>query len=226
MKISKKHAVLFILFIVPLLFYIYLQMGTYNFGKLPIVTKEVIDVSNIDKKIKFKGKVSVINFIGKDTIDSRGELFNLNEKIYKKFYGYTDFQLISFVDKELKPQTEALKEKLGKYTNMIKWNFIYTSKDEMDAIHDSFKSDSKLDSNSHTSQAYIVDKEVALRRGESTIKSLKKKKLFGYNMQSVAELKNDMFDDVKVVLAEYSLALKKNNRSEDRRKKSISNEEK
>ncbi len=201
-------------------------MGTYNFGKLPIVTKEVIDVSNIDKHIKFKGKVSVVNFIGKDTTQSRGELFNLNEKVYKKFYGYTDFQLISFVDKAYKMQTEELKEKLSKYTNMVKWNFLYVSKDEVDAVYKSFKTNKELDSNIHSNEAFIIDKEVALRRGESTIKKLKGKKLFGYNMQSVAELKNDMYDDIKVVLAEYSLALKKNNRSEDRRKKSISNEEK
>ncbi|SNR17522.1 thioredoxin domain-containing protein [Tenacibaculum jejuense] len=226
MKISKKHLVLFILFIVPLLFYIYLQMGTYNFGKLPIVTKNVIDVSNIDKKLKFKGKVTVVNFIGKDTTDSRGEIFNLNEKIYKKFYGYTDFQLISFVDKAYKSQTEALQKKLSKYTNMVKWKFLYASKEEINALYESFQTNEKLDDNIHTIKAFIIDKEVALRRGESTIKKLKKKKLFGYNMQSVAELKNDMFDDVKVVLAEYSLALKKNNRSEDRRIKSISNEEK
>ncbi|WP_299672932.1 hypothetical protein [uncultured Tenacibaculum sp.] len=226
MKISKKHLVLFILFIVPLLFYIYLQMGTYNFGKLPVVTKDVIDVSNIDRKFKFKGKVTVVNFIGKDTTDSRGEIFNLNEKIYKKFYGYTDFQLISFVDEAYKSQTEELAKKLGKYTNMIKWKFLYASKAEIDALYESFQTNEKLDANIHSKKAFIIDKEVALRRGESTIKKLKEKKLYGYNMQSVAELKNDMFDDVKVVLAEYSLALKKNNRSEDRRIKSISNEEK
>jgi hypothetical protein len=35
--------------------------------------------------------------------------------------------------------------------------------------------------------------------------------LFGYNASSVAELNNKMTDDVKVILAEYRLALKKNN---------------
>jgi hypothetical protein len=35
--------------------------------------------------------------------------------------------------------------------------------------------------------------------------------LFGYNTSSVAELNKKMTDDVKVILAEYRLALKKNN---------------
>ena len=33
--------------------------------------------------------------------------------------------------------------------------------------------------------------------------------LYGYNAESVAEINNKMEDDVKVILAEYRLALKK-----------------
>ena len=34
--------------------------------------------------------------------------------------------------------------------------------------------------------------------------------LFGFNSQSVAEINNKMVDDVKIILAEYRLALKIN----------------
>jgi len=34
---------------------------------------------------------------------------------------------------------------------------------------------------------------------------------FGFNSNSVADLNNKMVDDVKIILAEYRLALKKNN---------------
>ena len=34
--------------------------------------------------------------------------------------------------------------------------------------------------------------------------------LYGFNSQSVAEINNKMVDDVKIILAEYRLALKKN----------------
>jgi hypothetical protein len=35
--------------------------------------------------------------------------------------------------------------------------------------------------------------------------------LYGFDATSVAELNNKMIDDVKIILAEYRLALKKNN---------------
>ncbi len=221
---NKKYIVLFALFIVPLLFYIFLQTGTYNFGKLPVISNNIIDVSNIDNKVKFKGKVSVAVFIGRDIKGGEGEIFNLNEKIYKKLYGYADFQLIVFAEKEQEENLRPLIKKLSQYTNMQKWHFVYASKDEIRTIFDSFQSLDELDYNTHSSNAYIIDKENRLRRGKSTIKDLKSKKIFGYNMKSVAALKNDMYDDIKVVLVEYSMALKKNNNSDERRKKRISDE--
>ena len=45
---NKKRAVLFLLFIFPLLFYLVLSSGINNFAKLPIVTKNIADVSLID----------------------------------------------------------------------------------------------------------------------------------------------------------------------------------
>ena len=222
----QKFIVLFALFIVPLIFYIFLQLGTHNFGKLPIISKDVVDVSLIDKAYKFQDKISVVIFLGDDIDTEQGEVFNLNEKIYKKFYGYTDFQLIVFVGKGEKAAVEKLKKRLSINTNLVKWNFIYTSGQEMRAIHESFKTtDDVLDDNFHISKAYLIDKDNCLRRGSSTIKAQENDKLFGYNMKSVAELKNDMHDDIKVVLAEYSFALKKNN-TDERRKQSISNEKK
>ncbi len=224
MNKTQKNVVLFALFVVPLLFYIFLQLGTHNFGKLDIVNKNVIDVSHVNKKYTFKNKVSVVTFLGNDLSKSEAGIFNLNEKVYKKFYGYTDFQAIAFVAKGKEQEIEKLKKRLSLNTNMIKWNFVFASSEEMKAIHETFKPLDALDTNFHTSKAYIIDKENNLRRGKSTIKSLEDKNLIGYNMTSVAELKNDMHDDIKVLLAEYSFALKKYNDSDDRRKNSILNE--
>ncbi|MGB1043274.1 MAG: hypothetical protein ACPGU6_07760 [Tenacibaculum sp.] len=226
MKISKKHIVLFVLFFVPILFYILLQLSTHNFGKLPIVSKSVIDVSLIDKNFTFEKRVTVVSFLGNDIQVAKGEVYNLKEKIYTKFDNYVSFQMISFVDESQKEAIEELKEMLSVNTDLARWDFIFASAEEMQALHESFKTSGPLDENFHSSKAYIIDKELNLRRGKSTIKSLEDKNLFGYNMKSVAELKNDMIDDLSVVLVEYKMALKKNNRSEDRRTNSISNEKK
>jgi hypothetical protein len=57
---------------------------------------------------------------------------------------------------------------------------------------------------------YIIDKEGNLRGRDDDEDNLNGR-MFGYNSSSVAEINNKMVDDVKVILAEYRLALKKNN---------------
>jgi len=222
----QKYIVLFALFIVPLLFYIFLQLGTHNFGRLPIVRKNVLDVDLINKKYQFHDKVSTVLFLGDDLDISNIEVFNFNEKIYKKFYGYTGFQVIAFVVDGQQVAIEKIKKRLSINTNLIKWHFVFTSPQEMTAIYDSFNVAEKLDAHYHSSKTYIIDKENHIRRGTSTLKAQEKMKLVGYNMKSISELKDDMHDDLKILLAEYSFALKKNNNSDERRKQSISNEKK
>ena len=223
---AKKFIVLFVLFIVPLLFYMLLQFGTHNFGKLPIVSKDVIDISLINKNFTFDKRVTVVTFLGNDIDLVKGEVYNLKEKIYNKFSNYVSFQMISLVDESQKQAIDDLKKMLSVNTDLTRWNFVFASAEEMQALHESFKTPNPLDESFHSPNAYIIDKEYNLRRGKSTIKSLEDKNLFGYGMRSVAELKNDMIDDISVVLVEYKLALKKNNTSEDRRTNSISNEKK
>jgi hypothetical protein len=55
---------------------------------------------------------------------------------------------------------------------------------------------------------FIVDKDQNLRgRNNDEDEGTK----YGFDTTSVAELNNKMEDDVKIILAEYRLALKKNN---------------
>ena len=54
--------------------------------------------------------------------------------------------------------------------------------------------------------AFIIDKSKALR-GRDDDDGIK----FGYDSRSVADINNNMLDDVKIILAEYRMALKKNN---------------
>ena len=55
---------------------------------------------------------------------------------------------------------------------------------------------------------FIIDKDKNVRgREDDEDEGVK----YGYNTTSVAELNNKMEDDVKIILAEYRLALKKNN---------------
>ena len=55
---------------------------------------------------------------------------------------------------------------------------------------------------------FIIDKDGRLRGREENLEK-KEEKIYGYDTSSVADLNNVMVDDVKVILAEYRLALKK-----------------
>jgi len=212
----QKYIVLFALFIVPLIFYIFLSVSTYNFAKLPVLNKNVADISNLDASKSFQEKVSVVAFPGKNIDAIKGELFNLNEKIYKKFYGYTVFQFIMIAPKESEQDVNKMLEKLAPYTNMIKWEVVFASDAEVLAIYDSFGSFGEIEAlgdDLHTSRAFIIDKELNLR-GRTDDDDTADGRLYGYNMQSVSELTKKMHDDVKIVIAEYKFALKKNNKRE------------
>ena len=190
----QKYIVLFALFIVPLIFYIFLSVSTYNFAKLPILTKNVADISNLDISKGFEEKVSVVAFPGKNIDAVKGELFNLNEKIYKKFYGYTVFQFIIIAPKSAEQDVNKMMEKLAPYTNMIKWDVVFGSDAEVVALYESFNTVEGLDNDLHTSKAFIIDKELSLR-GRNDDKDIVDGKLYGYNMQSVSELTKKMHDE-------------------------------
>jgi hypothetical protein len=190
-------------------------MGMNNFAKLPVLTKNIVDVSTIDTNYKLQDNISIVLFPGKQVDVIKGEIFNLNQKIYKPFYGFKDFQMIVICPKGSEAQIDKVKKAIGNYTDMVKWNFIFAEDEVVQAFYDSFQTNQSLDRSLHTSKAFIIDKELNLR-GRTDDKDIADGKLFGYNMASVGELNDKMKDDVKVVLAEYRLALKKN--SADRKK--------
>ena len=209
--ITKKRVVLFSLFILPLILYILLSTGINNFAKLPVVKEKVSNISTLENAgdITLNQKISIICFTGFDAKTAKGRLFNINQKIYKPFYGFKDFQMIAVYPKEIEKDIQAIKEDLTVFTDMVGWKFIPASLEEISVFYTSMGVNQDLE-NFGTQLAFIIDKELNLR-GRLEDKDMEDGKLFGYNMNSVAELNNKMKDDVKIVLAEYRLALKKNN---------------
>ena len=218
--ITKKRAVLFLLFIFPLICFLILSTGKNNFTKLPIVTADIIDVLEIDatKKVQLKDFVSIICFLGNDVSANKSGLFNLNEKVYKKFTDYKKFQVIAIYPNGQEAEAEKLKEEIGAFTDMQKWVFMASSKEEIEGFYSSFAFNEPL-SNLGSSKAFLIDKNVNLR---GRLKDLENKteKLFGYNMNSVSELNAKLKDDLKVLYYEYYAAFKdrsKNKNKADRK---------
>ena len=202
----KKYIVLTILFILPLVVYLFFASGVNNFAKLPTL-KDNITSTSMYSDVALEDKISIIYFLG-DNIDERqGDALNLNQKIYKRFYQFDDFQFVAICPSGSETQAKDLKNKLesGTNTNMEKWNFIFLRTDSIIEIFNSLSTDVNLDYNYGSPYVYIIDKKLS-QRGRNDDNGIK----FGYDSRSVADINNFMVDDVKIILAEYRLALKKN----------------
>ena len=211
-KNLKKYLILGFLFFFPIFVYVFLSTGINNFAKLPVLTETVMDIENIEGNIanvSFKNKISVVAFWGGDVDNKKSEALNLNQKIYKRFYEFQDFQFVLLHDKNDNEAIEDLKSDLvsGVGTDLKNWNFIPTTQSNIKMIFDSFKTNIELDNNFSTPYVFIIDRNLSLR-GRDDDEDIGM--LFGFNSQSVAEINNKMVDDVKIILAEYRLALKKN----------------
>ena len=202
----KKYIVLTILFILPLVAYLFFASGVNNFAKLPVIKQNVDNISNYSK-IGFDNKISVLIFLGNNINDRQGDALNLNQKIYKRFYQFNDFQFVAICPLGSEQLAENLKNKLasGTNTDMINWNFIFLNPKLIVKLFKSLKTDNNLDYNYGSPYVYIIDKKLS-QRGRNDNNGIK----FGYDSRSVADINNFMLDDIKVILAEYRLALKKN----------------
>ena len=202
----KKYIVLTILFILPLVAYLFFASGVNNFAKLPVIKQNVDNISNYSK-IGFDNKISVLIFLGNNINDRQGDALNLNQKIYKRFYQFNDFQFVVICPLGSEQLAENLKNKLasGTNTDMINWNFIFLNPELIIKLFKSLKTDNNLDYNYGSPYVYIIDKKLS-QRGRNDNNGIK----FGYDSRSVADINNFMLDDIKVILAEYRLALKKN----------------
>lgn len=203
----KKPVVLGVLFILPLVVYLFFASGVTNFGRLPVL-KENISWSIEESFPPLKGKISLLIFLGNAANENKGYLFNFNQKIYKRFSEFTDFQTILVSSEGQKEAVEAILSELAQISDTSRYINYTTTDTQIQSIFSSIGTHFSLDSNVSSPYVFIVDKNAALRgRLNDEDEGIK----YGYDMRSVAELNNKMEDDMKVILAEYRLALKKNN---------------
>ena len=210
----KKYIVLGMLFIFPLVVYLFFASGINNFARLPILTENVPEISHWatlnGSKNQFDGMISIVGFWGSDLEVRKGDAFNLNQKIYKRFYQFDDFQFVMAVEVGLEDNVKQILAELqtGSATDLSKWKFIFGTKEQIEDLFKGFQTDITLNEKASTATVFIIDRARKLR-GRDDDEEVGT--LYGYNTSSVAEINKKMTDDVKVILAEYRLALKKNN---------------
>ena len=213
----KKKIVLGVLFIFPLLVYLFFASGKNNFAKLPVLTADIIEISELDSltSIQFKEKITILGYWGGSLVDKQAEALNLNEKIYKRFYEFEDFQFVFLVSEKFSNEVDKLKKSLkeGVGTDLSKWNFINVSRNTIQTHFQSLKTPLKLSPEGSTPFVFIIDKNASLRgRNDDEDEGT----LYGFDARSVAQINKKMIDDVKVILAEYRLALKIYNTRRDK----------
>ena len=217
-KAFKKYSVLSVLFIFPIVIYLFFASGKNNFALLPTLTPDVDELSQWEtlngEPVQLDSRITVLGFWGEDLINKKGDALNLNQKIYKRFYQFKDFQFVMVVKNGRQTQVNELKNELmaGVGTDLVKWRFVFGSDDEIAALFESLDTPLSLTEKNSLPYVFIIDKERNLRGRDDDEKV---GTLFGYNAQSVAEINNKMVDDIKVILAEYRRALKKYNNTDN-----------
>jgi hypothetical protein len=212
----KKNLVLFILFILPIVAYLFFASGVNSFITLPTITPTIPNVdaqwkSLNGEKVTLDTKITILGFAGQDIMANSGNFFTLNQKIYNKYREFKDFQFVFIAPEGTEDQAQRLLKELSALTNVSGYHFVFAKPEAIQNYHSNLKLLGKLDEKLYTPNVYIIDKKRNLRgrKGQSVQGEPEYKE--GYKTTSAADLHNDMMDDVKIILAEYRLALKRNN---------------
>jgi hypothetical protein len=211
----KKNIVLFVLFVLPIVAYLFFASGVNSFISLPTITKEIPEITSwktLDgKPVALTGKITILGFVGSDVSKHKGNFFNLYEIIYAKYKDFKDFQVVMILPDGTQDQVTQLLnvdiKKLGPYKG---WKFVFGSPDEINTFYNKLNLVGKLDATLATPNVFIVDKKRNLRgRKDQEVKGTVEYKE-GYSTILVGDLYNKMMDDMKVIIYEYRAALKRN----------------
>ena len=198
------------MFILPIVAYLFFASGVNSFTKLPTITPKVADFGNWKSLrgdvVRLDGKITVLGFSGTNLLANRGNLFNLNQKIYQRYHTFKDLQFVMLCPVGTEKDAQAVLDALKAFTDVKQWNFVFATPEEIANFYKQMQLKSQLDSNYGTSNVFIFDKERNLR-GRKDKEEYKE----GYNTFHPAELSNEMLDDFKVILYEYRAAYKRNN---------------
>lgn len=200
------------LFGLPIVAYLFFASGVHNFATLPMLSEESVELTGFydlnGEAIDLEQSISILGFYGTAPSQFSGHAYNLSGKIYDNFYIYLDFQVVILVPNGTQEEVRELKRQLHEITNPLKWKFAFGEPEAIESFYNSLETDLALSHNLSTPYVFILDKD---SRQRGRINDEDKGMMYGYDTRSVAELDDKMDDDVKVLLAEYRMALKKNN---------------
>ena len=189
--------------------------GVNNFGKLPVLSQDVVSVSNFkDLKgapVTLDNKITILGFFGDTPLQTKAYTYNLAHKIYKKNHEYKEFQFLILLPQSARNGAKILTNKISEIAPTTAWKYAFGTPQAIQEAFTSLNSGYSLDSSLASSFVFIIDKDAHLR-GRNDDQDMPDGLVYGYNSADIGDINNRMSDDVKVVLAEYRKETKENSR--------------
>ena len=210
---TKRNIVLGILFFLPVAFLLMLYPAKHNYEPLDVVNNEVTDIENFysdrTDSIALKDHITVLGFLGKSPLKKSISALNLKELVYDKFKGFKKFQIVIVVPESTEEEVKELKKEINTYEDLKFWHYAFGTKGEIKLLFNSLKSKVELKEDLSTDNVFIIDKDLSQRgrqdgRSEKEVEAKKPVfSVYSYDTIEVAEIKNMMSDDVRILFTEY-----------------------
>jgi hypothetical protein len=189
--------------------------GVNNFGKLPVLSQDVVSVSNFKDlngaPVTLDNKITILGFFGDTPLQTKAYTYNLAHKIYKKNHEYKEFQFLILLPQSARNGAKILTNKISEIAPTTAWKYAFGTPQAIQEAFTSLNSGYSLDSSLASSFVFIIDKDAHLR-GRNDDQDMPDGLVYGYNSADIGDINNRMSDDVKVVLAEYRKETKENSR--------------
>ena len=234
-KKAGRYLVLGILFFLPVTFLLFLYPATHNYTPLDIVNESVLELdqfnSNSEEKILLKNHITVLGFLGKHPMENAIAASNLKELVYDNFKGFKKFQIVIVVPIGTEVEVEKLKSEINSYEDLRFWHFVFGEPDTVKMVFNSLKSKTNLNESLSTNQVFIIDKDLNQRGrlDDRTDNEVSKKIpvyiLSTYDCIEVAEVKNKMSDDLRILFTEYRQKRKGEFNSDTRRANDLNSQD-
>lgn len=199
---TRKFALLAAILLLPTAIYLVLISGSHNFSQLPVALEvEQMFPTDLEEQLNHE-KALALQFLESDSELNTTLLFHSYEKVYVPFKIYDDFGMLTVYTSGSREQVKNFKDKYKAYIDFEKWHFTEMAEEQFNAL---LQKTNKEKVGEELPYLFILDKERNIR-GQQNDDGL----LYAYDARSIAVLQKEFQDDLKVLLAEYRLELKKN----------------
>lgn len=231
----KKPLILGILFLLPVIFLLFLYPSTHNYNPLDIVKGDIQELSDFksisEVNVQLENQITVLGFLGNNPNQEALTALNLKELIYDKFQGFKKFQVVIVISDKALESAKLLRKELYQYKELKYWRFVFGTEGDINKIYNSLRADEPLNSELSSKRVFIIDKERNQRGRLDDREDNEKEKdilnygMYSYNCIEVAELKNKMSEDMRILFTEYRQKRKGDFNSTTRRAEDLKNNE-